>query len=397
MDSTILVENLMHTKLYQIDIYGVPMTEMTSAEQQILDFYLRIFPHEQNIAYFSEHHHPLIQQDILTLFWITIPEYRNQMLVSVYIVGPICNLKHDVAFFLREQISSNVARRLSSLQPVSFNMIYSTAEALYQSVNQESAPVRTVYTEKDNPIREYDWLHYTTTPVVNRNVDFENMLIQGIVRGLSNDAINKLLSPLSTEQFQKDAPVRLYIDYFVGMVHQISNEVASLGGIGNNAFLLYNHFVITAESCRTKEDVDQLWNPMREAYVNLVQEIKGLKKYSKPVRFCINYINNHLNRKITINEIARAIGYHPNYLASLYTRETGKSIHTTIQELRTNRATFFLSYTPFSIADIALSLGYSSISAFSTTFKKYAGHTPNEYRQITQPEERQFFHHDIKE
>lgn len=39
-----------------------------------------------------------------------------------------------------------------------------------------------------------------------------------------------------------------------------------------------------------------------------------------------------------------------------------------------------LRYSGFSLLDIALSLGYSSQSAFSASFKKYVGVTPKKYR-----------------
>lgn len=80
-------------------------------------------------------------------------------------------------------------------------------------------------------------------------------------------------------------------------------------------------------------------------------------------------------------EIARHFGYHPIYLASIFRRETGQSLHGAILDARVLAAKQWLVEGDCSIDEIAYSSGFSSSSHFCTVFRQRTGLSPKSYRK----------------
>lgn len=86
--------------------------------------------------------------------------------------------------------------------------------------------------------------------------------------------------------------------------------------------------------------------------------------------------------QIASNEhIARHFGYHPVYLAAVFRRETGESLHTAVLSARVTCAARWLTAENCSIDEIAYSAGFSSRSHFCTVFREKTGMTPGAYRK----------------
>ena len=80
-------------------------------------------------------------------------------------------------------------------------------------------------------------------------------------------------------------------------------------------------------------------------------------------------------------QIARRFGYHPVYLAAVFRRETGESLHTAVLCARVACARRWLTAENCSIDEIAYSAGFSSRSHFCTVFREKTGMTPSAYRK----------------
>ena len=95
----------------------------------------------------------------------------------------------------------------------------------------------------------------------------------------------------------------------------------------------------------------------------------------------IDYIQAHLNRKLSLAEIARVINISPPYLSSLFKRTIGVSPHQYVIQQRVERAKLLLLKTNLAIADIALEVGFSNQSHLTRHFKRLLGVTPQQVRQ----------------
>jgi AraC family transcriptional regulator len=94
----------------------------------------------------------------------------------------------------------------------------------------------------------------------------------------------------------------------------------------------------------------------------------------------IDYIHAHLDRDLSLFQIASIINISPTYFASLFKRATGTSPHQYVIQQRVERAKSLLSKTDMAIADIALQVGFSSQSHLTQQFKRLTGVTPKQVR-----------------
>ncbi len=91
-----------------------------------------------------------------------------------------------------------------------------------------------------------------------------------------------------------------------------------------------------------------------------------------------NILEEQYDKGLTIKELSRKVAMNECYLKKGFKALTGKTIHEYQRELRINRAKVLLAKPGYSVSDVAAELGFSSISHFSTAFKKATGIKPCE-------------------
>jgi AraC family transcriptional regulator len=94
----------------------------------------------------------------------------------------------------------------------------------------------------------------------------------------------------------------------------------------------------------------------------------------------IDYIHTHLERDLSLAELASVINISPTYFASLFKQSMGISPHQYVIQQRVEQAKLMLSKTDLAIADIALKVGFSSQSHLTQQFKRLTGMTPKQVR-----------------
>jgi AraC-like DNA-binding protein len=90
------------------------------------------------------------------------------------------------------------------------------------------------------------------------------------------------------------------------------------------------------------------------------------------------HIEGHIHQPHTIKELARKVAMNECHLKKGFKAIVGKTIHEYQQEVRINKAKLLLQSQGCSVTDVANTLGYSSISHFSTAFKRITGMKPCE-------------------
>jgi AraC family transcriptional regulator len=94
----------------------------------------------------------------------------------------------------------------------------------------------------------------------------------------------------------------------------------------------------------------------------------------------LDYIQTHLDRDLSLAELAEVINISPTYFASLFKQAIEVSPHQYVIQQRVERAKLMLSKTDLAIADIALQVGFSSQSHLNQQFKRLTGMTPKQVR-----------------
>jgi AraC-like DNA-binding protein len=102
---------------------------------------------------------------------------------------------------------------------------------------------------------------------------------------------------------------------------------------------------------------------------------------SKTVAQIALFIAQNYMHPIKTIDIAKNVGLHPDYANSIFKKAFGVSLHQHVTNERINHAQRLLLTTDCSIADIAWSCGFNTISRFNSAFLKLNGCTPREYRK----------------
>jgi len=97
----------------------------------------------------------------------------------------------------------------------------------------------------------------------------------------------------------------------------------------------------------------------------------------------LEYIEEHLQEQMTVEELARLVHFHPNYFMQYFKTMLGLSPIAYINRKRMDKAKELLMSTGLSVTDVADQIGLE-LYYFSRLFKKQSGLSPTEYRKYTE-------------
>ena len=95
----------------------------------------------------------------------------------------------------------------------------------------------------------------------------------------------------------------------------------------------------------------------------------------------LEYVNNNINKEITIDELVNRFYYDRTYIMKRFKKEIGVKIHDYINIIRIMNSLEYYQYNNY-ILSISLKNGYSSIEYYSEVFKKIIGVNPLKYRKF---------------
>lgn len=102
-----------------------------------------------------------------------------------------------------------------------------------------------------------------------------------------------------------------------------------------------------------------------------------------------SYLASRLGKRITLDEVARAVHASPFHLARVFQERTGVPVHRYLTRLRLRAALQRLADGAEDLTALALDLGFSSHSHFTDAFRREFGRPPSAVRQDAAPSIRQ--------
>ncbi len=94
------------------------------------------------------------------------------------------------------------------------------------------------------------------------------------------------------------------------------------------------------------------------------------------------YIENNMDKKLSIEEMAEIMHLSPNYFIRLFRSQFGTTPMKYLTDQRIKLACRLLIDKNYSIRDIAVKTGFSTVYYFDRIFKSHTGFTPSQYRMI---------------
>ena len=149
----------------------------------------------------------------------------------------------------------------------------------------------------------------------------------------------------------------------------------------DEAYTVSDIYIQAADECTEIDQVIDLLEQAQIDYATRMKKILHKNEYSVYIRHAIDYIYDHLHEPITMEKLARMEGLNPSYFSKIFSQEIGTPVKAFIISKKIQTAENMLEKSDYTISDIALSLGFSSQSAFTATFKKLTGETPASFRK----------------
>ena len=145
-----------------------------------------------------------------------------------------------------------------------------------------------------------------------------------------------------------------------------------------NAAPLYNasihsrimyFFVLAGRSCLNRTDTfSSVKKHKQQSYIDIFFNL-------------CSYINEHCMEDLTLEQLAAMTGFSKSHFIRLFKEFAGVSYYEYLTKRRMIHAEILLDNPEYSIADIAMESGFSSLATFNRVFKTAHSCTPTEYRK----------------
>ena len=186
------------------------------------------------------------------------------------------------------------------------------------------------------------------------------------------DLLNKIMLPLKNTQLGtlSPNPVRNLKYHLVVTIAMITRFCIEGGLSPEKAYTLSDLYIQQVDACETEDAVSDLHQKIVFEYAKRMKKINNQPVYSKPVVLLMDYIYDHLNERIVLDDIAAQLSLNKTYICSLFKKETGMTIGQYITKRKIESAENMLIYGDYSCSEISNYFGFASSSHFISTFKK---------------------------
>ncbi|AYE39447.1 helix-turn-helix transcriptional regulator [Companilactobacillus zhachilii] len=171
----------------------------------------------------------------------------------------------------------------------------------------------------------------------------------------------------NNEHLQIMQKLQEHVFFLRNMVESVSKLVIKDRGIDN--------FVI-----RYAIDVNDAIDELSDSEGHALQQIKVMSTSNSSIISAIEYIDSNLNKRLTLDQVSSKVYLSDYYFSKLFKRETGLSFSVYLNARKVQKAMILLKESDKSVNDISDALGFTRLSYFSQTFKKYTGVAPTKFR-----------------
>lgn len=178
-----------------------------------------------------------------------------------------------------------------------------------------------------------------------------------------------------------DNDLRQAKNIFIGNA-AVSARYAMTGGMDTEkAYTLADVYILKCERLNDIPAVHQLQYNMIMDFTEQIGQSKLPEGLSSEIYQCIQFISQHTNENIGVDDLANHIHRSRSYVSRKFKEELGFNISTFIMHCKLEEAKSLLTYTNKSLSEISNYLCFANQSYFQRVFKEKYGITPNEYRK----------------
>ncbi len=132
------------------------------------------------------------------------------------------------------------------------------------------------------------------------------------------------------------------------------------------------------ENCNNYQELKAFFKKIIKQLTDKIA-IKNESKLNK--EFIIQFINLHYSEDLYLEKMAEVLGTTPKYFSNYFKKAFGINFIECLNKTRISHAKEYLKNSDIAINEICQKVGYANSSTFTSTFKKFSGISPTEYRK----------------
>ena len=339
--------------------------------------------------HFSGSRYPIIVSDPMGIAWISCADLEEDVLQGYYLLGPFFTMEasedHIRSLCYRHKYSSTVINQLISLTnqlPVihlrtsiryAIMLYYGVYEA---EISAKDISVR-IMTEAEH--QEDNWNSSSWHGTWAAEQEMLSRIRSGNMGNFAEIAAR--VSAGNIGQMSQGDPLRQVKNEGIVFTTLCSREAIHGGVSPEGGYSLADYYILRIEAATSVAAAQYCTQEMLEAFLRRVVQAKQHNQYSQTVAACMEYVQTHITEKISLDAMAKELGYNSYYLSSKFLKEVGMSINNYISQEKIEQAKFLLDNSRMNAADVSDRLSFSSPSYFTLNFRKYTGMTPVAWQQ----------------
>lgn len=342
----------------------------------------------------SEMRRPFMISDPLGLVWMGEYAYEEDAPSMLIVLGPMFLSQTSVTHIesaLRERVNSvhmqrQMMRTLANVPVIPMTSLNQYGKMLHFTLTSEKIQTSDFiyYGENDSehpafdqPIEELRELN------PERVITGEKLILQAVRDG--NPAYTEILEKQSNSNsgFISDTgdALRDWKNTLL-VFNALCSRAAMEGGVSIRAAKeIELRAAGTIEECKKVTELKNIMGNMLDEYVNRVREGKENPLISRATRECCDYIRANVLCPLTVESIAKELGYTTYYFTKKFNKEMGIKVTDYIKQTRIEYAKIMLITTTKSIQEISDSLHFGTRNYFSKVFREITGISPAEFRE----------------
>ncbi len=322
---------------------------------------------------------------------------KNEKQNRVIIIGPVSSIaltESDIdslisSYSLPVDYKETIAEFYNKTPLFTISQFLNILALIHKEVNNKTI----------NVFDEFGFLNKTTEQsvgkhhldvLVNRkehsafhdSYNFEQQYYSYIEKGDVDGFLHFIQSaPSITEGRTSNDSLRQAKNIFISST-ALATRHAIAGGLDiETAYQLSDSYIQEVEKMSDQASITALNATCAIDFTKRVAEAKMPAGMSTDIFAAIQFISNHVNQNISVEDVAKQLNMDRTTLSKKFKRELGFNISNYIMRRKLEEAKSLLTYTDKTISEISEYLCFSTQSYFQNVFKSKYGMTPKEYRK----------------
>ena len=158
----------------------------------------------------------------------------------------------------------------------------------------------------------------------------------------------------------------------------LSRVAVDGGARADSIYELNNQFLVQLYK---DQEIEELCLHLQDVLEGYMGAMFYEKDNGNPyIRKALRYIADHYSEHLTLERVAEEVQLSPSYFSTLFRQIVGTSFREYLCKIRVEESKRLLLSTDYSLADIAISMGFPDQSYFCKVFKQLVGITPGKFR-----------------